>query len=277
MTDMYQARKDLSKTINIFSLPALCLQLPLMALALLLPAFCQIGPPKEAGKFHPSDLVEITKLDPAIRLDIRYATSNNFLHRPVYRQPRAFLQRPAAEALLRVNASLKSKGYGLLVFDAYRPWSVTKTFWDMASKEERKKGFIADPKKGSRHNRGCAVDLSLWDLQTGIEARMPSAFDEFSERASPKYKGGPEKARDTRDLLRAAMEAEGFRVYKSEWWHFDYRNWKEYPILDIPFESLPRKHGNTEISVFPCFRGLAVHFTNSLIRSHKGTADRICL
>jgi len=159
----------------------------------------------------------------------------------VYRQAHAFLQRPAAEALVRVNKSLKPKGYGLLVFDAYRPWSVTKIFWDMASKEERKIGFVANPNKGSRHNRGCAVDLSLFDLQTGLEVPMPSAYDEFSERASPKYKGGPEEARATRDLLRTMMEAEGFAIYKSEWWHFDYRKWQEYPLLDIPFESLPEK------------------------------------
>jgi zinc D-Ala-D-Ala dipeptidase len=241
MADMYRTKKDLSKTKDVFSLPVSYLRIPLIALAWLLLVCCQNGPPKETGKFGPSDLIEITQLDSSIRLDIRYATTNNFLHRPVYRQARAFLQRPAAEALVRVNANLKPKGYGLLVFDAYRPWSVTKFFWDMASKEERKKGYVANPKKGSRHNRGCAVDLSLFDLQTGLEVPMPSAFDDFSERASPKYKGSPEKSRATRDLLRAAMEAEGFAVYKSEWWHFDYRNWKEYPLWDIPFESLPEK------------------------------------
>jgi zinc D-Ala-D-Ala dipeptidase len=239
ISSIFVRKKDPSKTKGLFPSPVAYLQLPLIALVWWLLAFCQSGPPKEVGKFRPSDLIEITRLDSSIRLDIRYATTNNFLHRPAYRQARAFLQRPAAEALVRVNANLKPKGYGLLVFDAYRPWSVTKIFWDIASKEERKTGFVANPKKGSRHNRGCAVDLSLFDLQTGFEVPMPSAFDEFSERASPKHKGGQEKALTTRDVLRAAMEAEGFAVYKSEWWHFDYRNWKEYPLLDIPFESLP--------------------------------------
>jgi zinc D-Ala-D-Ala dipeptidase len=241
MADMHRIRKDPSKTMGLFPLSVSRLRFPRIALALLLLACCQSSPPKKAGAFRPSELVEITRLDPSIRLDIRYATTNNFLHRPVYRLARAFLQLPAAEALVRINASLKPKGYGLLVFDSYRPLSVTKIFWDKASKEERKKGFVANPQKGSRHNRGCAVDLSLFDLKTGLEVPMPSAFDEFSNRASPKYAGGPEKERAARDLLRAAMEAEGFAVFESEWWHFDYRNWQEYPILDIPFEELPEK------------------------------------
>jgi zinc D-Ala-D-Ala dipeptidase len=212
--------------------------LSLIALALLLLAFSQDSPPKETGNFRQADLIEITRLDSSVRLDIRYATANNFVHRAVYRQARAFLQRPAAEALVRVNAGLKSKGYGLLVFDAYRPWSVTKIFWDAASKKEHETGFVSNPKKGSRHNRGCAVDLSLYDLQTGLEVPMPSAFDEFSERASSKYAGGSEKERAMRDLLHTAMKDEGFTVNKSEWWHFDYRDWKKYPILDISFEEL---------------------------------------
>ena len=97
------------------------------------------GPPKEPGPFRAADLVEIVKLDPTIHLDVRYATSNNFTGRPVYRQARAFLQRPAAEALVRVNRSLHEKGYGLLVFDGYRPWSVTKLFWDVTAPDKREK------------------------------------------------------------------------------------------------------------------------------------------
>ena len=130
----------------------------------------------------------MVKLDPTIKLDIRYATNNNLAGRPVYKEARAFLQRPAAEALVRVNHELKSYGYGLLVFDGYRPWSVTKIFWDITSKENRK--FVADPKKGSRHNRGCAVDLSLYDLSTGKEIEMTGAYDEMSERSYPNYAGG---------------------------------------------------------------------------------------
>jgi len=196
------------------------------------------GPPREAGPFRAADLVEIVKLDPTILLDIRYATSNNFTGRPVYRQARAFLQRPAAEALVRVNRSLHAKGYGLLVFDGYRPWSVTKLFWDVTAPDKREKGFVANPAKGSKHNRGAAVDLSMYDLSTGREVGMPSTYDEFSDRASPDYKGGTDDLRARRNLLRAEMEKEGFIVDPGEWWHFNYRGWEQYPILDVPFERI---------------------------------------
>jgi len=171
-------------------------------------------------------------------LDIRYATTNNFMHRPVYRQARAFLQRPAAEALVRAQKALRPRGYGLLVFDGYRPWSVTKAFWDAATPEQRKIGFVANPAEGSKHNRGCAVDLTLCELGSGAEVTMPSAYDEFSERAFPAYQGGTQESRRMRDLLRSAMEAEGFTVLKEEWWHFDYKDWPQYKILDIPFQAL---------------------------------------
>src|SRR2546423_14236286 len=164
--------------------------LPFGLLVLLISFGCQSRPPKERGPFRLPDLVEITNLDPTIRLDIRYATTNNFLHRPVYHQPRAFLQRSAAEAVARANQQLQTQGYGLMVFDGYRPWSVTKTFWDAATPYQRKIEFVANPKKGSRHNRGCAVDLTLYDLRTGNEVTMPSEYDEFSERAFPDYQGG---------------------------------------------------------------------------------------
>ena len=201
---------------------------------------CQHGPPQESGQFREPDLVEVVTLDPTIHLDIRYATANNFMHRPMYAQARAFLQRPAADALLRAHRSLTAKGYGLLVFDAYRPWSITKLFWDSVSETQRKMEFVANPQKGSKHNRGCAVDLSLYELATGVEVQMPSAYDEFSERAFPTYGGGTTASRALRDLLRMAMEAEGFTVYQAEWWHFDYKDWPHYRILDIPFERISR-------------------------------------
>ena len=199
---------------------------------------CQHRPPVEMGKYRRPDLVELTHLDPTLRLDIRYATTNNFTGKPVYQQARAFLQRPAAEALVRVHQGLKPKGYGLLIFDGYRPWSVTKFFWDTASSQEREVEFVANPKNGSKHNRGCAVDLTLFDLATGAEIKMPSAYDEFSERAYPRYSGGSAEERAARDLLRDAMEAEGFTVYRAEWWHFDYKDWREYPIINLPFEKI---------------------------------------
>lgn len=208
-----------------------------LAALLLLPALVYgQGMPIEAGTFRKPELIELVKLDPTLRLDIRYATRNNFLASPVYTEARAYLQRPAAEALVRVNRALKAEGYGLLIFDGYRPWSVTKIFWDATAEDKRE--FVADPAKGSRHNRGCAVDLSMFDLRTGKEVTMPSAYDEFTERAHISYKCGAPEAMRLRDMLRAAMEAEGFAVYEPEWWHYDYKDWKEYPILNLSFSEI---------------------------------------
>jgi D-alanyl-D-alanine dipeptidase len=208
------------------------------ALALLFSASAQ-QMPKEAGKFRQPDLLELSKLDATIKLEIRYATANNFVGKPVYQQARAFLQRPAAEALLRAHRKLQQHGYGLLIFDGYRPWAITKLFWELTPPE--KHNFVANPAKGSKHNRGCAVDLSLYDLQTGQEAQMPGAYDEMTARSYPTYKGGTKQQRERRDLLRRAMEAEGFRVNEYEWWHFDYKGWRRYPILDLSFEELDRR------------------------------------
>jgi D-alanyl-D-alanine dipeptidase len=169
-------------------------------------------------------------------LDIRYAGTNNFVGEKFYSQARAFAQRPAAEALVRVQKKLNAEGFGLLVHDAYRPWYVTKMFYDATP--EDMKIFVADPAKGSRHNRGAAVDVSLYDLETGNPVRMPSGYDEFSPRAFPEYPGGTSVERWQRDLLRRTMESEGFTVYEFEWWHFDYQDWQKYPILNIPFEKV---------------------------------------
>ena len=193
-------------------------------------------PPKERGEFRPPDLVELTKFDPTIKLDIRYATTNNFLGTMFYSQPRAFMQRPAAEALVRVSRKLKAQGYGLLVHDAYRPWYVTKVFWDATPAD--KHVFVADPSKGSRHNRGCAVDVTLYDLKTGKPVEMVSTYDETTDRAYPNYPGGTSLQRWHRELLRSAMESEGFTVYEAEWWHFDYKDWQKYPIINVRFESI---------------------------------------
>ena len=192
-------------------------------------------PPQESGKRKP-DLVELVNIDPTIRLDIRYASTNNFMQTPFYTQARAFMQRPAAEAVVHANAWLKPHGYGLLVHDAYRPWYITKMFWDGTPAD--KHAFVADPKEGSKHNRGCAVDITLYDLKTGHEVEMPSGYDEMSERAYADYKGGTEEQRRLRALLLTAMEAQGFAVYEFEWWHFDYKDWKEYPVMNVKFEDL---------------------------------------
>lgn len=193
-------------------------------------------PPVEHGNFLQSDLVAVASLDPTIHLDIRYASTRDFLGTPVYSEAQAFMQRPAAEAVVRANRSLKPFGYGLLIHDAYRPWYVTKVFWD-ATPDPLKK-FVADPKEGSRHNRGCAVDITLYDLKTGKEVQMTGVYDEMSDRSYPSYPGGTSRQRWRRDLLGRAMENQGFTVYPYEWWHFDYNGWQHYPILNVRFEQI---------------------------------------
>jgi D-alanyl-D-alanine dipeptidase len=136
---------------------------------------------------------------------------------------------------------LQPLGYGLLIHDAYRPWYVTKIFWDATPPEG--KIFVADPSQGSRHNRGCAADLTLYDLASGNPIEMPGTYDEMSPRSFPDYPGGTSLQRWHRDLLRRAMESEGFTVYEHEWWHFDYKDWHEYPILNIKFEDLHSGQG----------------------------------
>jgi D-alanyl-D-alanine dipeptidase len=196
------------------------------------------APPAETGEFRPSDLTELVKLDPTIHLDIRYASARNFLGAPLYTQARAFLQRPAAEAVVRANRTLRARGYGLLIHDGYRPWYVTRMFWDATPPAQHE--FVADPATGSRHNRGAAVDLTLYELKTGRPVEMPGTYDEFSHRSYPNYPGGTTRQRWLRELLRSTMEAEGFTVYSAEWWHFDYKDWKRYRIGNARFEDLGR-------------------------------------
>ncbi len=208
---------------------------PTRPVAELRPEALAASPPVEEGRLAP-DLVDLTTLDPAIKLDIRYATANNFVGTPFYSSARAFLQRPAAEALAKAHLALKERGYGLLIHDAYRPWHVTKMFWDATPDASR--GFVADPSKGSRHNRGCAVDLTLYDLASGRPIEMVGGYDEFSTRSSPDYPGGTSLQRWHRELLRRAMEEQCFTVNVVEWWHFDFKDWSKYQILNRTFEEL---------------------------------------
>lgn len=195
--------------------------------------------PVESGKVE-ADLLELIKLDNTIKLDIRYATSNNFVGKPVYPEARAFLQRPAAEAVVRVHQWLKKKNLGIVIYDGYRPWSITKLFWEVVKPEQRK--FVADPAKGSKHNRGCAVDLGVVDLKTGKAIPMPSGYDEFTDRAAPDYAGGTEEETRNRDMLRQLMESNDFTVNPSEWWHFDCKGWEKYAIYDLSFDEIGKKH-----------------------------------
>ena len=193
-------------------------------------------PPKENQDFLSSDFFLLKNIDKTINYDIRYASTNNFMSNKFYTRAEAYLQRPAAQALGRVNKKLKTKGYGLLIHDAYRPWYVTKMFWDATPLD--KKIFVANPENGSRHNRGCAIDLTLYDLKSGKVIEMVGGYDEMTERSYPNYYGGTTEQRWHRKLLREVMESEGFNVYEFEWWHFDYKDWKQYPISNDRFEDL---------------------------------------
>jgi len=209
---------------------------PIRPVAEVLKESMTMSPPVETGDFLPADLVELALLDKAIHLDVRYATTNNFLGSVFYAKPRTFLQRPAAEALLRVQQKLKPLGYGLLLHDGYRPWYVTRTFWECTP--EDKKWLVANPASGSKHNRGAAIDLTLYDLATGAVIEMPSTYDESTQRAYAFYPGGTSLQRWHRALLRRLMEAEGFTVNPDEWWHFDYKDWRRYAIGNVAFDQI---------------------------------------
>jgi D-alanyl-D-alanine dipeptidase len=194
-----------------------------------------------------SDLIDVDLLDPSIKLSIRYATSQNFLRRPFYSQPRALLQIPVALSLVEAHRELMTLGYGLIIFDAYRPLSVTELFWELTPKDKRQ--FVADPSAGSVHNRGCAVDVSLYSIGGSIELDMPSEYDEMSERAVPSYQGGSMEQRRNRDTLRRTMEQHEFTVHPVEWWHFDHNSWPRYPVENRPFSDIPRRRAKDLIGL----------------------------
>lgn len=197
-------------------------------------------PARKAASLSPEDpkrLVELVKLDPAIKLDMRYSTNNNFTGRVLYDEARAFLASPAAQAVARASKAAQADGYGLTIFDAYRPWRVTKQLWD-ATPAGPKKNYVANPKRGSKHNRGCAVDLSLHDLRTGQLVEMPSEFDDFSEKAHRDFAGATPAAIANRARLQRYLEAEGFAGLSNEWWHFDFTGWEQFPVMDVPFNQI---------------------------------------
>lgn len=197
-------------------------------------------PARKAASLSPDDpkrLVELVKLDPAIKLDMRYATTNNFTGRVLYSEARAFLSSPAARAVARASKVAQADGYGLTIFDAYRPWRVTKQLWD-ATPAGPKKNYVANPKRGSKHNRGCAVDLSLHDLRTGQIVEMPSEFDDFSEKAHRDFMAASPAAIANRARLQRYLEAEGFVGLSNEWWHFDFTGWEQFPVMDVPFNQI---------------------------------------
>jgi D-alanyl-D-alanine dipeptidase len=179
-------------------------------------------------------LIELKKAIPSLKLDIRYATKNNFMHQVMYKQARAFARKEVALQLQKIQAALYKKGYGLKVFDGYRPYTITVAFYQKASD----KNFVANPSTGSIHNRGCAVDLTLTDLKTGKDLVMPTPYDSFSAAAAANYQQATPLAIKNRTFLINMMERYGFKVRDNEWWHFDYKGWENYELLDIPFEQL---------------------------------------
>ena len=192
--------------------------------------------PLEKGPLITSDLVSVTAMDSAIQLDVRYGTEKNKIGVKLYDGEQAFLQRPAADALAKVQQKLKLHGYGLVVYDAYRPWFVTKMLWDAAADGQR--ASLDDPAVGSNFNRGATVDVALYDLVSGDALTMVSDYEDTSVRANPLFAGGTELERWRRDLLRQLMEEEGFLADAHEWWRFDYRTWRQYPIMNKSFDEI---------------------------------------
>ncbi|MEM1444780.1 MAG: M15 family metallopeptidase [Planctomycetota bacterium] len=196
-------------------------------------------PEQEApeGGWLEDDHVEVTAIDDTFKLDVRYATDDNFMGTAVYEIAAAVLQRPVAEDLARCNAELKQRGYGIVVFDGYRPYYLTVAMY-LATPAPLRDEFLAKPARGSIHNRGAAVDIGLYHLETGQIAEMPSAFDEFTDRAEWDYAGGPQEPRDRRDLLIDVMHDHGFLVYKEEWWHFNHPDARRYRLGNVKLKDV---------------------------------------
>lgn len=183
------------------------------------------------GIIEKKGLVELIKLDDSFVIDIKYATTDNFTKKQIYTMPMCLINKNTAQKLINANNELKTLGYRIKVFDAYRPFSAQQVLYDAASD----KSFVANPKKGSIHNRGAAVDVTLVDMD-GNEIEMPSGYDEFTERAYLKYTDCDQKLIENRELLGKYMVKHGFKRISNEWWHFEDTNAKNYPLLDIPFE-----------------------------------------
>lgn len=180
------------------------------------------------------ELIDLEKAIPGIVLDIRYATTNNFTGERIYDEAKAYARKPVAEALRKIQRDLGEHGMGLKIFDAYRPYRATVKFYEVYGDTT----YVASPYRGSRHNRGCAVDLTIVDLASGKELKMPTGYDAFTKDAWPSTQVRDPVARENRSLLIDAMEKHGFRVNSSEWWHFDFQGWRNFEVLDIEFSEL---------------------------------------
>lgn len=182
------------------------------------------------------ELVDLEQEIPGVRLDIRYATTDNFMGEQLYPVAKAYLRVPAAESLAGVQQDLAERGLELKVFDGYRPYEVTEKIWEPYQNPD----FVADPAEGSRHNRGCAADVTLVDSTTGEELPMPTGYDDFTEKAAHDYEDLPEEVKENRDLLREVMESHGFEALPTEWWHYDYTGWERFEIMDLPLDGIPQ-------------------------------------
>ena len=208
---------------------------PIMSIENLRSIALKSSPPEIHSIDDTIHLVDIENLTSSIKLDIRYATKNNFMQTKFYKKPKAFLNHAPAQNLISAHKELNDFGYGIVIYDAYRPWFITKMFWEGTPDEL--KHFVADPSKGSVHNKGCAIDIGLYDLETQKIVKMISGYDEFSEKAYPNYTGGTLEERKIRDLLINVMKKNNFKVYKFEWWHFDFQNCNS-KVLNYSFEEL---------------------------------------
>lgn len=195
----------------------------------------EIGTYREIVARHPERaMINLETFVPGIDLDIKYATTDNFMGEVLYPVAQAFLRKPAAEALKKAQKTFAAHGVALRIFDAYRPYSITEKMWERSGPSD----YLADPARGSRHNRGCAVDATLVSLKTGQPLKMPTPYDDFTERAHPDFEDLPDDVRANRELLRSVMERHGFEVYRTEWWHFDFRGWDQFELMNIPLEEL---------------------------------------
>lgn len=179
-------------------------------------------------------LTDLEIVVPSLKKDIKYATVDNVTGKVLYASPRVFLRYPAAIALKKIADELALNGIGIVVYDAYRPYSITKKIWDSVMDEN----YAASPKTGSRHNRGCAIDLGLYDLKTGKLLLMPTVFDDFTVKAHHDFADIPLEIRVNRALLRTVMEKHGFVALETEWWHYDFSGWQNFPLMDIEFEAV---------------------------------------
>ena len=180
------------------------------------------------------ELIDLEKFIPGVVLDIRYATTNNFTKEKIYALSKAYARKPVAEALKNAQAEFVKQGVGIKIFDAYRPYSATVKFYEVYKDTT----YVASPYRGSRHNRGCAIDMTLIDLKTGKELEMPTEFDSFKKEAWPSTPISDALVKKNRDLIISVMSKYGFKVNSSEWWHFDFRGWEKFEVMDIDFEDL---------------------------------------